>query len=113
MYKRQAPGGATRISETVAGFQAAKEPDEYTEFDPLDPSISSPIVAWLASDEAAHVTGQVLRAIGETLILLEGWRYGPTIRNGGQRWDAATVGARIGSDIFRSRAPGLRAEPGT
>jgi NAD(P)-dependent dehydrogenase (short-subunit alcohol dehydrogenase family) len=108
-----APGGATRISETVPGFQSAKEPDEYTGFDPLDPSISSPIVAWLASDEAAHVTGQVLRAIGETLILLEGWRYGPTIRNGGQRWSAATVGARIASDIFHSRAPGLRAEPGT
>jgi NAD(P)-dependent dehydrogenase (short-subunit alcohol dehydrogenase family) len=108
-----APGGATRISETVPGFQAAKEPDEYTDFDPLDPSISSPIVAWLASDEAAHVSGQVLRAIGETLIRLEGWRYGPTIRNDGQRWKASTVGARIGSDIFHSRAPGLRAEPGT
>jgi NAD(P)-dependent dehydrogenase (short-subunit alcohol dehydrogenase family) len=108
-----APGGATRISETVPGFQAAKEPDEYTDFDPLDPSISSPIVAWLASDEAAHVSGQVLRAIGETLILLEGWRYGPTIRNAGERWKASTVGARIASDIFHTRAPGLRAEPGT
>ena len=57
-----APGGATRIASTVPGFAAAKEPDEYEEFDPLDPSISSPIVAWLASDEASHVTGQVLRA---------------------------------------------------
>src|SRR5688500_12110964 len=51
-----APGGATRIASTVPGFVAAKEPDEYAEFDPLDPSISSPIVAWLGSDEASHVT---------------------------------------------------------
>jgi NAD(P)-dependent dehydrogenase (short-subunit alcohol dehydrogenase family) len=110
-----APGGATRISETVAGFQSAREPEEFEEFeefDPLDPAISSPIVAWLASDEASHVSGQVLRAIGETLILLEGWRYGPTIRNGAQRWDATTVGGQIAVDIFKTRAPGLRAETG-
>jgi NAD(P)-dependent dehydrogenase (short-subunit alcohol dehydrogenase family) len=107
-----APGGATRIASTVPGFVAAKEPDEYEEFDPLDPSISSPIVAWLASDEASHVTGQVLRAIGETLILLEGWRYGPTVRNGGTRWRTDTVGSVIATDIFKTRAPGLRAETG-
>ena len=107
-----APGGATRIASTVPGFTAAKEPNEYEEFDPLDPSISSPIVAWLASDEASHVTGQVLRAIGETLILLEGWRYGPTVRNGGTRWRADTVGSVIATDIFKTRAPGLRAETG-
>ena len=107
-----APGGATRIASTVPGFTAAKEPDEYEQFDPLDPSISSPIVAWLASDEASHVTGQVLRAIGETLILLEGWRYGPTVRNGATRWRADTVGSVIATDIFKTRAPGLRPEPG-
>ena len=107
-----APGGATRISSTIPGFPEAKEPDEYEGFDPMDPSLSSPIVAWLASDEAAHVSGQVLRAIGETLILMEGWRYGPTIRNGGQRWRAETVGQQIATDVFRSRAPGLRATIG-
>jgi NAD(P)-dependent dehydrogenase (short-subunit alcohol dehydrogenase family) len=103
-----APAGMTRISSTIPGMAAAKEPDEFDEFDPLDPSISSPIVAWLASDEADHVTGQVLRAVGETLIHLQGWRYGPTIRNGGQRWEADKVGAMIATDIFGSRAPGLR-----
>jgi NAD(P)-dependent dehydrogenase (short-subunit alcohol dehydrogenase family) len=107
-----APGGATRISATIPGYGAAREPDEYEGFDPMDPSISSPIVAWLASDEAAHVSGHVLRAVGETLILMEGWRYGPTISNGGERWDAATVGQRIATDIFRTRIPGLRPERG-
>jgi NAD(P)-dependent dehydrogenase (short-subunit alcohol dehydrogenase family) len=107
-----APGGATRISATIPGFDAAREPDEYEAFDPMDPSIASPIVAWLASDEADHVSGHVLRAVGETLILFEGWRYGPTISNGGKRWDAATVGQQIATDIFRTRIPGLRAEQG-
>jgi NAD(P)-dependent dehydrogenase (short-subunit alcohol dehydrogenase family) len=105
-----APAGQTRISQTIPGMAEAKEPEEYDEFAPLDPSISSPIVAWLASDEADHVTGQVLRAVGETLILMQGWRYGPTVRNGGKRWEADKVGALIGSDLFAYRAPGLRPE---
>src|SRR5206468_916909 len=49
--------GTTRITQTMPGFEAAVEPEEFgefDEFDPLDPSISSPIVAWLASDEADH-----------------------------------------------------------
>ncbi len=108
-----APGGATRITSTVPGFVAAKEADEYDEFDPLDPSLSSPIVAWLASDEAAYVSGQVIRAIGETLIRLEGWRYGATARNGGERWKAEQVGSIMATDIFATRAPGLRPVPGT
>ena len=105
-----APGGKTRISQTMPGAAEAKEPEEFDEFDPLDPSLSSPIVAWLASDEADHVTGQVLRAIGETLILMKGWRYGPTVRNSRERWNAETVGALIASDLFEYRAPGLRPE---
>jgi NAD(P)-dependent dehydrogenase (short-subunit alcohol dehydrogenase family) len=104
-----APGGTTRIMGTIPGAGPAKEPDEYDEFDPLDPSLSAPVVAWLASDEADHVTGQVIRAIGETLVLLESWRYGPTLHNGGVRWDASKLGAQIGAHIFRSRAPGLQA----
>ena len=107
-----APGGATRISQTVPGFVAAKEPNDYEEFDALDPSLSSPIVAWLASDEADHVSGQVLRAIGETLILLEGWRYGPTAQNSGQPWRSETVGSVLATDIFKTRAPGLRVPRG-
>jgi NAD(P)-dependent dehydrogenase (short-subunit alcohol dehydrogenase family) len=104
-----APGGTTRIMGTIPGSDVAvTEPDEYVEFHPLDPKISSPLVAWLASDEAGYVSGQVLRAIGETIVLLDGWRYGPTISNGGAHWDTGTLGARISTDIFRSRAPGLR-----
>ena len=108
-----APGGATRISQTVPGFVTAREPDDYDEFDTMDPSLSSPIVAWLASDEAAHVSGQVLRAIGETLIMLEGWRYGATASNSGTRWQPEQVGSIMATQIFKTRAPGLRVQIGT
>jgi NAD(P)-dependent dehydrogenase (short-subunit alcohol dehydrogenase family) len=104
-----APGGTTRIMGTIPGMDVeVREPDEYEDFHPLDPKVSSPVVAWLASDEAGHVSGQVLRAIGETIVLIEGWHYGPTIDNGGRHWDAASLGLALGTDVFRTRNPGLR-----
>jgi NAD(P)-dependent dehydrogenase (short-subunit alcohol dehydrogenase family) len=104
------PGGITRLSATMGGSATVPEPDERPEgeFDPKDPSLSSPVVAWLASPEAGHVSGQVIRAMGEVIELAEGWTKGPSISNGGTRWDASTLGDQLAKDVFRTRAPGLR-----
>jgi len=70
--------------------------------------VSSPLVAWLASDESQHVTGQVIRAVAEDIVWMEGWREGASISNGGQRWDATKLGQQLNTDIFKTRTPGLR-----
>jgi NAD(P)-dependent dehydrogenase (short-subunit alcohol dehydrogenase family) len=105
------PGGATRITATMPGAPAAVEPDEipFDEWHPMDPAGSSPIVAWLASDEAQHVTGQVIRMIGDTIYLMRPWDEVASVSSGSKRWDATTLGQVFSTDIFRSRAPGLRA----
>jgi NAD(P)-dependent dehydrogenase (short-subunit alcohol dehydrogenase family) len=102
------PGGMTRITATMAG-QPAFEPDALgaDEYHPMDPAGSSPLVAWLASDESQYVTGQVLRAIHDKIYLMGGWTEDATISADGKRWDATTLGTRIATDIFRSRARGL------
>jgi NAD(P)-dependent dehydrogenase (short-subunit alcohol dehydrogenase family) len=47
------PAGATRMAASIPGAGIeAREPDEFDEFSPMDPSNSSPVVAWLASDQA-------------------------------------------------------------
>lgn len=104
------PGGLTRLSATMPGMAAPIEPDQRDsdEFDPKDPTLSSPVVAWLASDEAGHVSGQVIRAMGEHLHLMQGWSESRTISNGGSRWDATALGRRLGTDVFCTQAPGLR-----
>lgn len=104
------PGGMTRLSAGVTAAAEIREPDERPagEFDPMDPSLSSPVVAWLASPEAGYISGQVIRAMGETIDLMQGWRKDMTISNGPARWDAAKLGGRFASDLFRVRAPGLR-----
>ncbi|MFF5010499.1 SDR family NAD(P)-dependent oxidoreductase [Streptomyces phaeochromogenes] len=104
------PGGTTRISASLPGHATPLEPDERPEdeFDPKDPSLCSPVVAWLASEEAAHVSGQVIRAMGEHIHLMDGWTEARTAGNGGKRWDATRLGAVMATDVFRTRAAGLR-----
>ena len=50
----------------------------------MDPSLASPVVAWLASDKAAHVTGQIIRAVGDEIVLMEPWSNGNTVSKPGQ-----------------------------
>ena len=104
------PAGATRITGTMPGAPPVIEPDDVPddEWNRMDPSVSSPLVAWLASDEAQHVTGQVIRAVGEEIIWMRGWTDGPRIHNGGKRWDATQLGMQLATDVFGTRAPGLR-----
>jgi NAD(P)-dependent dehydrogenase (short-subunit alcohol dehydrogenase family) len=104
------PGGLTRLSATMPGQEAPLEPDERPEdsFDPKDPSLCSPVVAWLASPEAGHVSGQVIKAIGERIQVMEGWTERTAAYNGGKRWEAAKLGTVFATDLFGTRAPGLR-----
>jgi NAD(P)-dependent dehydrogenase (short-subunit alcohol dehydrogenase family) len=104
------PGGRTRISATMPGAAPALEPDERDEeeFDPKDPSLGSPVVAWLASPEAGHVSGQVIKAFAGNIEWLRGWTPQASISSGGKRWDATKLGVVMGTDVFATRTPGLR-----
>lgn len=104
------PAAATRITATMPGAPEVIEPEDVPEdeWNRMDPAVSSPLVAWLASDGSQHVTGQVIRAVAENIIWMKGWADGPSLSNGGQRWDATTLGSKLATDIFCTRAPGLR-----
>jgi NAD(P)-dependent dehydrogenase (short-subunit alcohol dehydrogenase family) len=104
------PGGLTRLSASVDGLGEAFEPDSLgpDDYHPMDPAGSSPLVAWLASDEAQYVTGQVIRAIHDKIYLMKGWTEAATVSANEARWDATTLGRILATDIFGTRAPGLR-----
>lgn len=104
------PGGLTRLSAGVAGSGGPIEPDQLgeDEYHPMDPAGSSPVVAWLASDEAQHVTGQVIRVIRDKIYLMRGWTEAAEVSSGERRWDATKLGTVLATDIFGTRAPGLR-----
>lgn len=103
------PAAATRITGTMPGAPEVIEADEIPEdeFNPMDPSTSSPLVAWLASDQSQHVTGQVIRAVADKIVLMQGWSDGAAITTSA-RWDATKLGMQLATDVFQTRAPGLR-----
>ncbi len=67
-----APVALTRMTE---GLGPAPESDE--EREKRSPRWIAPIVTWLASDEAAGVTGRIFEASGDILAVSEGWVRGP------------------------------------
>jgi len=107
-----APGGMTRITATLRKGAEVTEPDQLdeSEYDPMNPANSAPMVAWLASDEALHVTGQVFRAVGHRISHYVGWTLGATVetKGGPARWDPADIGPAVNAHVFGSRAPGLQ-----
>ena len=104
------PAGATRLTGTMPSAPPVVEPDEIPEdqWQAMDPANSSPLVAWLASDESQLVNGQVFRAIHDRIIWMHGWREATEIASGEQRWDAQKLGKLLAADVFRVATPGLR-----
>ncbi len=106
------PSGLTRITATMPGMPDSFEPDEIgdDEFHPMDPANASPLVAWLSSDDAGYVNGQVIRALDDRIIWMQGWRERKTISNDQTKWDATKLGARMGGEVFGVQPQGLKFE---
>jgi NAD(P)-dependent dehydrogenase (short-subunit alcohol dehydrogenase family) len=109
------PGGFTRMVAQAMPDITVKPPEDYTEFDPMNPGNSAPAVVYLASDESLHVTGQVLRLVGNNLALYQPWEMGEqffaTDKEGNpKQWDPADVGRILNRYVFRSQNPGIDAQ---
>ena len=88
-----APVARTRMTEGAFDTSAMALPED-----------NSPIVAWLASEAAGHVTGRVFEIDGGQLTLKDGWRHVAT-RNKGSRWDTAELGPIVDALIDEAPAP--------
>ncbi len=103
------PGALTRLSATTGLPDPTEpldlDPDDWSQY---DPRMSSPVVAWLASEASVGVSGQCFRVMGEHLHWMQGWREHVTISNGGRHWDATVLAHTLETDVFGTRAPGLR-----
>ena len=100
-----APVALTRMTE---GLGPAPETDEEREM--RSPRWIAPIVTWLASEEAAHVTGRVFEASGNVLAVAEGWVRGPRT----EPIDDPTQLGPVVRDMLAQARPnsGMNGEPG-
>ncbi|HEX6677097.1 MAG TPA: SDR family NAD(P)-dependent oxidoreductase [Actinomycetes bacterium] len=91
-----APGARTPMTEGAFGDLTFEG-----EFDPLDPANVAPVVAWLLSDAAAEVSGQVIGITGGLVELYEGWHVVSKVESGG-RWTPADL-AEAAPALFGDR----------
>jgi 3-oxoacyl-[acyl-carrier protein] reductase len=97
-----APRARTRMTETVLG---ALRPEDGA-FDEWDPANVAPVVAWLTSDGARGISGQVFVVNGDKVHLMAGWHRTGRISNDGTRWTVADLDARA-DELFGDQESGL------
>jgi NAD(P)-dependent dehydrogenase (short-subunit alcohol dehydrogenase family) len=87
------PAGATRMAASIPGAGiVAKEPDDFTEWDRMDPSLASPSSpGWPATRPATSPARS--SEPSATIVLMNGWSNGNTIRKPETRWEASELTA--------------------
>ncbi|KAB2811251.1 SDR family oxidoreductase [Pimelobacter simplex] len=88
-----APVAKTRMTEGAFDTSAMALPED-----------NSPIVAWLASEEAGDVTGRVIEIDGSVITVENGWTHGAS-RDAGARWEAEKVGGALRDLLAEGPAP--------
>jgi NAD(P)-dependent dehydrogenase (short-subunit alcohol dehydrogenase family) len=83
-----APRARTRLTATVAGADAFMSGPEW------DPENIAPTVAFLASDAAADVSGQVFVVWGPKVHRMRGWAPAASVDRGEGRWSVTELAAR-------------------
>ena len=73
-------------------------------FDAMAPSNIAPLVAWLASEDSADVSGKIFEVSGGRLVLSDGWRPAAEVDRGA-RWAPSEVGAAVRDLVSRADAP--------
>jgi len=99
-----APRARTRMTAAVGGeFMEAKE----GEFDAWDPDNIAPVVGFLASEDAADVSGQVFVVWGAHLYLMRGWSLVNWLDAGDQRFTIDDLKAQK-ADLFAAAPRGSK-----
>jgi NAD(P)-dependent dehydrogenase (short-subunit alcohol dehydrogenase family) len=99
------PLAVTRMSATIPVLADRTVDDGW---DPRHPGLSSPVVAWLASDDSGWLTGQVLRVDGDTLSHVKGFEVAPKTHraSSGGRLDPLEIGPAL-RKMYGVVPPGL------
>lgn len=89
-----APSARTGMTSAVPAMAERMKKPEDGSFDHFAPENVSNLLAWLASSEAAHVSGRVFEAEGGRICICDGWRTTEGVDRDGP-WLPSEVGAAV------------------
>jgi NAD(P)-dependent dehydrogenase (short-subunit alcohol dehydrogenase family) len=89
-----APRARTRLITQTFGDTIMGAPEDPDAFDQFAPENVAPLVAYLASDTAAHVSGQVFVVYAGSVQHMRPWSGGNTIDKGA-RWEPNEIAAEF------------------
>jgi len=85
------PVARTGMTSAVPEMAARMAVPEDGSFDHFAPENVSVLVAWLCSDNSAHVTGRIFEAEGGRIAIADGWRSTAGVDKGA-RWEPEEIG---------------------
>jgi NAD(P)-dependent dehydrogenase (short-subunit alcohol dehydrogenase family) len=97
-----APLARTRLTVDATPSTAAMMGQEVGEgqFDVFSPRNIAPLVAWLASDDAKEVHGEVFRVGGGAVWLMQGWHtVGQVVQKA--TWEPAALGEKLKAELAK------------
>jgi len=97
-----APVARTRLTVEATPATAALMGQETKEgeFDVFSPRNIAPLVAWLATDDAGEVHGEIFRVGGGTVWLMQGWHSVGKVQQH-DVWDPGTLGTKIKAELAK------------
>jgi len=97
-----APVARTRMTvEATPQIGASMGEVKTGEVDPFGPAHIAPLVAWLASDDAKDVHGEVFRAGMRSVWLMKGWHSVAKLSVTDGIWDPTALGARVKEELAK------------
>lgn len=105
-----APRAYTRMARYLIPGYEIREAEQYEEESPHDPSNCSPLVAWLLSDQSAHVTGQLFRTLGGGFARVHPWQMEDIVwpKDGGSHFPVEEIGPTLNARVFGCAFPDLQ-----
>lgn len=89
-----APAARTGMTTAVESMAEMMKKPEDGSFDYWAPENVSTLLAWIASEESAHVTGRVFESEGGKISIADGWRSTEGVDKGAQ-WQPSEVGEAV------------------
>ncbi len=96
-----APVARTRLTVDATPQTAAGMAHKEGQWDAFTPAHVAPLVAWLASDDAKDVHGEVFRVGMGNVWLMRGWHTGAKVSKKGSMWEPAELGGKLKEELAK------------